>query len=87
MRAAVLLPCLALLAAATGCVETTETKPGLPVYCLDKPDPGPCDQRIPMYYYDYPSDTCRVFQYGGCQGHVPFETRSACEDACVAGNH
>lgn len=66
-----------------GCTGTQENQDILPVHCLDKPDPGPCKERIPSYYYDYPSNTCRTFRYGGCQGHVPFETRSACEDTCV----
>jgi hypothetical protein len=57
----------------------------LPVHCLDKPDPGSCKARLPKFYYDYPSDTCRMFHYGGCGGNVPFETRTACEEECVAG--
>jgi hypothetical protein len=79
--------CLALSLAflQAGCADSTETVKGLPVYCLDEPDPGPCGDRQTMYYYDYRTDSCRVFFYGGCGGRVPFETRSACEEACMAG--
>jgi hypothetical protein len=68
----------------SGCAGNGDSPEGLPVHCLDKPEPGPCKGRIPKYFYDYPSNTCRMFHYGGCNGHVPFETRDACEDACVA---
>jgi hypothetical protein len=68
-----------------GCADETQTVKGLPVHCLDTPDPGPCGGRQTMYYYDYRSDSCRAFFYGGCGGKVPFKTRSACEEACVAG--
>jgi len=74
---------MALALALSGCGGSPDKDKVLPVHCLDKPDRGPCKARIPSYYYDYPSNTCRRFQYGGCRGHVPFETRSACEQACV----
>ena len=67
-----------------GCADNTETVTGLPVFCVDEPDPGPCAGRQTKYYYDYRTNRCRVFFYGGCGGKVPFETRAACEEACVA---
>ena len=79
-----LLPGLSILLALSGCAGNGGSAEGLPVHCLDKPDPGPCKARIPSYYYDYPSNSCRMFHYGGCNGHVPFENRADCEDACVA---
>ncbi|WP_089725467.1 BPTI/Kunitz domain-containing protein [Candidatus Thiosymbion oneisti] len=57
----------------------------LPVHCLDKPDPGPCKASVIRYFYDYRSDRCYGFRYGGCGGWVPFETLAACEETCSAG--
>lgn len=62
------------------------TQNDLPVRCLDKPEPGPCNKRVTRYYYDYRYDSCRTFQYGGCQGRVPFETRKECEKTCLGGS-
>jgi hypothetical protein len=56
----------------------------LPVRCVDKPDAGPCGGRVPGFWYDYRTDSCRTFYYGGCGGHVPFRTRDACETLCLA---
>ena len=67
-----------------GCSGSGETKNGLPVHCLDEPKPGPCQSRVLRYFYDYRYDRCRPFHYGGCQGHVPFETLEDCEQTCVS---
>jgi hypothetical protein len=83
MRKPLILPAVAALALLAGCVGNPRN--GLPVHCLDEPAPGTCKGRVPGYYYDYPSDTCRVFYHGGCGGRVPFESRSDCEETCVAG--
>jgi hypothetical protein len=78
--------CVAALSLLGGCGSAEEKEAGrLPVHCLDEPDRGPCHRRLRRYYYDYPSDSCRMFFYGGCGGRVPFETRADCEDTCVAG--
>ncbi len=76
---------LALVVLLNGCGSSYNKEKVLPVHCLDKPDPGPCDGREARYYYDYPSNRCRRFYYGGCKGRVPFRSRAACEAACVAG--
>lgn len=44
---------------------------------------GPCKALFWYYYYDAPSNSCKEFVYGGCEGSVPFETREACKAACV----
>jgi hypothetical protein len=85
MRITPVLGCAALLTLLAGCSASRDKNEFLPVYCLNAPDPGPCNGRIPGYYYDYPSNSCRMFHYGGCRGRVPFESRSACEEACVGG--
>lgn len=57
----------------------------LHVSCLEKPDPGPCRAAKPAYFYDYRSDSCRRFFWGGCQGNVPFETLEQCLKMCKGG--
>jgi hypothetical protein len=64
------------------CAGTQDSDNDLPVKCVDKPDPGPCKGRLKKYWYDYKTDSCRMFYYGGCGGHIPFETRDACEETC-----
>lgn len=76
--------CLIALLLAS-CVEEPETRPGLPVHCLDEPDPGPCEGQEVRWYYDYRTDSCKPFHYGGCQGRVPFEDSESCRADCVAG--
>lgn len=79
-----LAACLAAVLAGCGGGETL-SKNDLPVHCLAEPDAGPCKARLKRYFYDYRYDRCRTFQYGGCQGHAPFETLKECEETCVAG--
>lgn len=51
--------------------------------CLLPPDEGPCRARIPSYYYDRYTQSCREFMYGGCEGNANnFETWEACDEAC-----
>ncbi|XP_027974303.1 tissue factor pathway inhibitor 2 isoform X1 [Eumetopias jubatus] len=51
--------------------------------CLLSPDVGPCRARIPSYYYDRYTQSCRMFFYGGCQGNANnFETLEDCNEAC-----
>jgi len=76
-----LLACL-LSACASG--QEPDTSNDLPVRCVDKPDPGSCGGRLKRFWYDYGTNRCRVFYYGGCGGRVPFETFEACERLCVA---
>jgi hypothetical protein len=67
------------------CAGTSqETDKGLPVQCVDRPDPGPCAGQLPRFWYDYRTDSCRMFLYGGCGGRVPFQTRADCARVCLA---
>nr|XP_012306226.1 tissue factor pathway inhibitor 2 [Aotus nancymaae] len=51
--------------------------------CLLPPDEGPCRSRIPRYYYNRHTQSCRQFTYGGCEGNANnFETQEACDNAC-----
>ena len=66
-----------------GCGSTPDADPEqLHISCLAKPDPGPCRARKKAFYYDYETDTCQQFIYGGCKGKVPFETLGACKSTC-----
>ena len=79
---------LILIFGLCGCSSSAVSTNGsndLPVRCLDVPEPGPCKASVVRYFYDYRYDSCRPFRYGGCQGHVPFETLDACEEICVGG--
>lgn len=87
MFAAGLAPlALALLAGCGGGVDNGAAAPdGLHVSCLEKPDPGPCRAAKPAYYYDYKTDSCKRFLWGGCRGNVPFETLEQCHRMCKGG--
>jgi hypothetical protein len=50
--------------------------------CSLIPDPGPCFALIPRYYYDNNEKKCKEFNWGGCGGVVPFDTKKDCEKQC-----
>jgi len=50
--------------------------------CVLEPSAGPCKALIPKYYFDEESETCEEFNWGGCEGVVPFNSLEACEDSC-----
>lgn len=51
--------------------------------CLLPPEVGPCRARIPSFYYDRYTQSCRQFMYGGCEGNANnFDSPEACEEAC-----
>lgn len=52
--------------------------------CSMKPEPGPCKALFERYYYEEKSNVCRPFFWGGCNGAVPFETITECEQACLS---
>ena len=54
----------------------------LPDECYLEPDPGVCFAAIPMYYFNQISNSCEQFIWGGCEGVVPFQSISACQEAC-----
>ncbi len=79
---------LALLAGCGGgAIDNVPDAPAdsLHVSCLVRPDPGPCRAAKPAYYYDYQTDSCRQFLWGGCEGRVPFETLEQCLRMCKGG--
>lgn len=52
--------------------------------CELKPDAGPCEAIFIKYYFDQETQQCKVFEWGGCDGTVPFETLEECKN-CEAG--
>ncbi len=51
--------------------------------CQLVPDPGPCADRLPMFYYDAARGGCATFQYGGCQGNPNrFADMAECVQFC-----
>ncbi|KAI0984836.1 hypothetical protein GJ496_004614 [Pomphorhynchus laevis] len=70
------------------CERTISTEdnsaPGGGFHCREPVDPGPCMAAIRRYAYDYKTDSCKSFIYGGCQGNKNnFETKQQCEQACA----
>jgi hypothetical protein len=54
----------------------------LHVSCLEPPNTGLCRTAKPAYYYDYQSDSCKRFLWGGCGSKVPFQSVEACVKTC-----
>ncbi|ELT91341.1 hypothetical protein CAPTEDRAFT_175625 [Capitella teleta] len=51
--------------------------------CRLEPDPGPCNQSIPRFYFDPEQGMCRKLTYGGCGGNDNnFVRRAQCLWAC-----
>lgn len=48
--------------------------------CSVVPEAGPCEASITKYYFDATTGKCTEFQWGGCQGTVPFHTLDECQD-------
>ncbi|XP_077977099.1 uncharacterized protein LOC144432706 [Glandiceps talaboti] len=54
--------------------------------CLD-PDKGPCDGYDIMWYFDPRDNTCKKFEYGGCEGNNNrYISKEKCELECQAFN-
>ena len=49
-------------------------------YCLLPEDPGECRAFKPMWFYDYTTQRCRPFGYGGCGGN---KNRFGSEQECL----
>jgi hypothetical protein len=81
------LPLLLATSLLAGCGSgAPETDSGdlLHVSCLERPDTGICRTPKPAFYYDYQSDSCKRFLWGGCGAREPFRTLEECVEACGA---
>ena len=54
----------------------------LPGACYLEPDPGECEAAIPMYYFNFQTQQCDMFLWGGCDGVFPFQSLEECENSC-----
>lgn len=50
--------------------------------CQQKPEHGPCKGIFERFYFDPMSNSCKAFDWGGCQGVAPFETLETCNSVC-----
>ena len=51
--------------------------------CEIKPFVGSGDKKIRRYYFDLSIKSCRVFEWSGKGGFVPFESLDECEQRCL----
>ncbi|GFR25044.1 papilin [Trichonephila clavata] len=53
--------------------------------CHEEADSGMCLGYFPMWYFDYDSETCKEFIYGGCQGNGNrYATKEECLRTCAS---
>ncbi len=58
---------------------------GVPELCKLPPESGPCEALIQAWHFDAKTGSCRVFDYGGCEGNANnFDSEDACKAACGA---
>ena len=50
--------------------------------CYKSYSKGPCDADMPRAYYDSGQKACKQFDYGGCEGYVPFDSVEECRLYC-----
>uniref|UniRef100_A0A671MUK9 BPTI/Kunitz inhibitor domain-containing protein n=1 Tax=Sinocyclocheilus anshuiensis TaxID=1608454 RepID=A0A671MUK9_9TELE len=52
--------------------------------CHLEDEPGPCRGLVPRYFFDYKSQECKRFFYGGCFGNGNnFKTIKECHERCL----
>lgn len=57
----------------------------MPSDCKLAPETGNCYALITKYYYNQKEGKCETFNWGGCEGVVPFNTLEECE-ICECSN-
>ncbi|XP_015682427.1 kunitz-type serine protease inhibitor kunitoxin-Tel1-like [Protobothrops mucrosquamatus] len=56
-----------------------------PEHCDLPVEPGPCEAKMPRFYYNSALKHCQEFNYGGCRGNDNnFKTKDECHYTCVA---
>ncbi|KRY57082.1 Papilin, partial [Trichinella britovi] len=60
---------------------------GLPPNVCDHPlDKGSCDSKYQRWYFERNSNSCRMFEYGGCDGNGNnFASEAECRAVCLNG--
>ncbi|XP_050036884.2 kunitz-type serine protease inhibitor A-like [Dermacentor andersoni] len=66
------------------CEATCLPQRGRPNACEQLPETGVCRARIPRWFYDFRSRTCKIFTYGGCGGNEnQFDSEGMCQATCL----
>ncbi|XP_056121645.1 tissue factor pathway inhibitor a isoform X2 [Rhinichthys klamathensis goyatoka] len=56
--------------------------------CHLEDEPGPCRGLVPRYFFDFKSQECKRFFYGGCFGNANnFKTIKECHEKCQPGSN
>ncbi|ROL50403.1 Tissue factor pathway inhibitor [Anabarilius grahami] len=56
--------------------------------CHLEDEPGPCRGLVPRYFFDFKSQECKRFFYGGCFGNANnFKTIKDCNERCLPGSN
>jgi hypothetical protein len=73
---------LLLLSACGSSPDEAASPDTLHVSCLEPPNTSVCRAAKPAFYYDYQSDSCKRFNWGGCGANVPFQSMDQCVKTC-----
>ena len=73
---------LLLLSACGSSPDEAGSPDTLHVSCLEPPNTSVCRAAKPAFYYDYQSDSCKRFIWGGCGTKVPFQSMEQCVKTC-----
>ena len=65
-----------------GWITNTSVFGGIPRECYLTPESGVCNSKIPKYYFDMETNSCKSFSWNGCRGTVPFDTLESCTSLC-----
>ena len=69
----------------TECDNSCKEGGGSRQMCLLPRAPGPCQDRIPKWYFDNFEKRCQPFYYGGCEGNGnKFDSQEECQQSCPA---
>ena len=67
----------------TECDNSCKDGGGSRQMCLLPRAPGPCQDRIPKWYFDNFEKRCQPFYYGGCEGNGnKFDSQEECQQSC-----
>ena len=54
--------------------------------CMLPKEVGRCRGSVTRFYFNYQTETCEQFTYGGCGGNANnFDTLDECQQACMIG--
>ncbi|MGB5733737.1 MAG: BPTI/Kunitz-type proteinase inhibitor domain-containing protein [Thiohalocapsa sp.] len=81
-RRSMIAAAVLVLSACGSSPEEAGNTDALHVSCLEPPTTGTCRAAKPAFYYDYPSDSCKRFIWGGCGSKVPFQSLEQCVQTC-----